>query len=90
MSRDGGPLTTWHIVGKHVTPRTSADGIVRLPACGMLAWVDSMSRPVASDGITIRSTHPHVFFTPAVAGKSFDFRGVRFIVGEEACGGVTP
>ena len=85
MREEGQPLTTRHIIGKQATTRTSADGVVALPSCGTLAWTDPVARPVAASGIPLQSTHSRVFFTPAVRGESFEFHGLQFVSGEEAC-----
>jgi hypothetical protein len=74
----GGAVTTRHIHGSRMEARSSQDGVVRLPACGVFVWVDPVVRPVGSGG-PVQSVNARVSFTDARAGDSWQFRGFRFV-----------
>ncbi len=84
---DAGEVITHRIRGTRMKTQTSTDGIVDLPSCGTLAWVDPVVRPTRNGRVLTESTHSRVFFTRAAPGDSFEFRGFHFIARREACEG---
>jgi glycosyltransferase involved in cell wall biosynthesis len=80
-----GQLTTAYIHERRSIQQKSPKGVVRLPACGTLAWIDRKAGPVASDGSPVPSTRPRVFAVPAVAGKSYEYHGIRYVVNGGTC-----
>ena len=87
---NGRPVASRHYVGTRTATRALADGIVALPACGTVAWVDLAYRPVAHGGVALNSYRSLIYFAPARAGGSFDFRDVHFVAGGEPCSGESP
>jgi glycosyltransferase involved in cell wall biosynthesis len=85
-----GQLTTQYIHDRRTIEQKSPNGVVRLPACGTLAWVDRTAGPVASDGSLVPSTRSSVFTVPAAAGKSYKYHGIRYVVNRGRCGEGTP
>jgi hypothetical protein len=63
----------------------STDGIVELPSCGTVAWIDPAVRPTRTNGLPLDSTRLRVYYTHPASGESFDFHGFRFIAGRQTC-----
>ena len=87
LDRHDGAVTITNVAGRQLTTRINPGGTVTVPSCGTLAWIDPQIRPVASDGVAMRQTHSLVFSTPAAPGRSFEFHGIHFVSGAEACSG---
>jgi hypothetical protein len=75
----------WNIRHEHRETWSSTDGIIRLPACGTLAWVDPQVRARDDRGVPVGSWNYPVSFTHAALGESFQYRGFRFITTQDNC-----
>jgi hypothetical protein len=84
MEANGPAVTTRHIHGRRTEERTSPDGVVRLPACGALVWIDPTVRPLTS-GQAAQPVNSRVSVTPATPGESFVFRGFRLLAVPGKC-----
>ena len=60
-----GITVTRRIVDRHDVLLTNPNGVVMVPSCGTLVWVDPEIRPSANDAVPIQQTGKQVFFTPA-------------------------
>ena len=82
-----GAIQTRNILGSEVVTGSIRDGIVRLPGCGTLAWVDPNTAPVSSGETLTPWAHARMFSSPVKPGDEFEFRGMRFVAGETTCDG---
>lgn len=77
--------TGWLFRHKRAQEWSSKDGLIRVPSCGLLVWVDPDARPkTTADGPAMRWRYP-VSFTRASPGRVFDFRGFRFVAAPGDC-----
>jgi hypothetical protein len=85
-SQSDGTVMTRQVRGNQAETRTSPQGVaVRLRACEAVVWVDVVDRPKPQGPATIQAVNSRVFLTTSAPGRSFDFRGVRFVTDPSAC-----
>ena len=89
LLHENASLRVREITGRHVTEHAISNGTISLPSCTTVAWVDPGVPSVGLKGRSLRTTHFHVFFVGLVAGDSFEYDGVHFVVDDHNCAGTT-
>jgi 4-amino-4-deoxy-L-arabinose transferase-like glycosyltransferase len=85
--QNDGALGGWLFRNKRGETWSSADGAIRVPSCGVLAWVDPDARPWGETGEPAPARRYPVSFLRAAPGMVFQFRDFRFVTAPDGCAG---
>lgn len=77
----------WQVYQRRPVPLSINAGVIGLPACGSIAWLDFNVRPVSSTGehASVLLPNAALTYTKAAPGVSYEFHGVRLETGMQGC-----
>ena len=84
-TKDQNASEGWRLYRNQSQNWKSAGGLILLPACRWLAWVDPVDTPTDRHNAPLASRTYPVSYTRAAPGETFQYHGYRFIATQEEC-----